>query len=80
MIAEVIVPRPDLESLGLRLVEKVEDGQQTAIFEAANGKVFLCPAVGGLPDEPPLIPMRKKAEVIAAARAFLARDGLLREE
>ena len=82
MIAEVIVPLPDLESLGLQLVDKVEfeDGQQTAIFEAANGKVFLCPAVWGLPEERPLIPMRKRAEVIASAQAFLEREGLLREE
>ena len=84
MIAEVIAPLPlrDLEALGLRLVDKVEfeDGQQTAVFEATNGKVFLCPAVWGLPEEPPLIPTRKTAEVIASARAFLKREGLLNEE
>ena len=82
MIAEVVGPLPDLESLGLRLVDKVEfeDGQQTAIFKAENGKVFLCPAVWGLPDERPLIPLRKKAEVIASARAFLEREGLLSED
>ena len=82
MIAEVIGPLPDLERLGLRLVDKVEfeDGQQTAIFETKNGRVFLCPAVWGLPEEPPLIPTRKRAEVIASARAFLKREGLLQEE
>lgn len=81
MIAEIIVPLPDLEVLGLRFREKVEfeDGHQTAVFEASNGKVFLCPAVWGLPDEAPLIPMRKRAEVIASARAFLKREGLLED-
>lgn len=81
MIAELIVPLPDLEGLGLRFREKIEfeDEHQTAVFETSNGKVFLCPAGWGLPDEASLIPLRKRAEVIASARAFLEREGLLED-
>ena len=86
MIAETMTPAeayfPDLERLGLRYVEKkeFEGGVQTSIFEAENGKIFLCPGVWGLPEEDPMLPARKIPEVLAAAREFLRREGLLPEE
>lgn len=78
MISELIQSFHSLEELGFRLVgkEEFEDGVQTAVFEAPNGKVFLAPAIWGLPEEPPRIAARHLPSVVDAAKAFLKTEGL----